>query len=290
MIFLVVFLVAGIYFPMSKNYFYIFSLVVALGLGGIYGFISHENSLGLTRAEQFSPLKGYGYERDADEIKKSPAHFQKTVALPAEKIAPSSQELKTLAGTPSEAEVVRKWEESRGRFDEESLKDYAGYDLDTLKSLAENGDVKAMIALARLYVSEQYAGEYGVKYSMPLLKVAAIHGSSYAMELYAIQYEAEYFVNGTSDRNVLLETLSWNNAAALRGDVYPNNSATLDLRRKNIQLNAEEIQSVRNRSEEIYQQLLSERRSMGLGDFDNSVPVEVQKYFAYLETYIGSKK
>ncbi len=275
---------------MNKNYFYIFSLVVVLALGGIYGFISHDNSLGLTRAEQSSPLKGYEYERDAGEIKKSPAPFQKTIDLPAEKIAPFSPEIKTLAGTPSEAEVVRKWEESRGRFDEESLKDYAGYDLDTLRSLVANGDVKAMIALARLYVSEQYAGEYGVKYSMPLLKVAAIHGSSYAMELYAIQYEAEHFVNGTSDRNVLLETLSWNNAAALRGDVYPNNSATLDLRRKNIQLSANEIQSIRNRSEEIYQQLLSERKNMGLGDFDNSVPVEVQKYFAYLETYIVTKK
>lgn len=272
---------------MNKNYFYIFSLVVVLALGGIYGFISHDNSLGLTRAEQSSPLKGYEYERDAGEIKKSPAPFQKTIDLPAEKIAPFSPEIKTLAGTSSEAEVVRKWEESRGRFDEETLKDYAGYDLETLRSLVKSGDVKAMIALARLYVSEQYSAEYGVKYSMPLLKTAAIHGSSYALELYAIQYEAEHFVNGTHDRAVLLESLSWSNAAALRGDIYPNNSATLELRRRNIQLNTEEIQSVWRRSEEIYKQLLAERRAMGLGDFDDSVPVEVQKYFAYLENYMN---
>lgn len=207
--------------------------------------------------------------------------------LSAENNTRSAQEIRTLAGTPSEAEVVRKWEESRGRFDEESLKDYAGYDLETLKSLVENGDIKAMIALARLYVSEQYSGDYGVKYSMPLLKVAAIHGSSYAMELYAIQYESEHFVNGTNDRSVLLETLSWNNAAALRGDVYPNNSATLDLRRKNIQLRSEELQAIRNRSEQIYQQLLSERKGMGLGDFDDSVPTEVQKYFSFLESYMS---
>ncbi len=271
---------------MKTKYFYIFFLLVAFGSVYFYVYANNENSIAfIVDNKQFNDNKLH------DEPVREARLLYREVAIPvAEKIAQSAPEVRTLAGTPSEAEVVRKWEESRGRFDEESLKDYAGYGLDTLKSLVENGDVKAMIALARLYVSEQYAGEYGVKYSMPLLKVAAIHGSSYAMELYAIQYEAEHFVNGTSDRNVLLEVLSWNNAAALRGDVYPNNSATLDLRRKNIQLNAEEIQAIRNRSAEIYQQLLSERRNMGLGDFDDSVPVEVQKYFAYLETYIGSKK
>lgn len=275
---------------MKKKLTYVFFVVITLSCVYFYASSIYEsNSLLGTSSELGSVVDDvdtYNVGVSGQSIVPIP---EKADSL-AEKIAPSSPEIKTLAGTPSEAEVVRKWEESRGRFDEESLKDYAGYDLDTLRSLVANGDVKAMIALARLYISEQYAGEYGVKYSMPLLKVAAIHGSSYAMELYAIQYEAEHFVNGTSDRNVLLETLSWNNAAALRGDVYPNNSATLDLRRKNIQLSANEIQSIRNRSEEIYQQLLSERKNMGLGDFDNSVPVEVQKYFAYLETYIGTKK
>lgn len=178
--------------------------------------------------------KEYEGEHQGEVVTNAFVSARKDVDLAATKKSPSAQEVRTLAGTPSEAEVVRKWEESRGRFDEESLKDYAGYDLDTLRSLVKNGDVKAMIALARSYVSEQYASEYGVKYSMPLLKMAAAHGSSYAMELYAIQYEAEHFVNGTNDRNALLEVLSWNNAAALRGDVYPNNSTTLNLRRKNI--------------------------------------------------------
>lgn len=272
---------------MKKFFTYSFFFVIASSFGYFYVSSNYEfNSLYEKSGEADSVLNEGG-THNGSVSGQAIVLTSKKADLPAKNNSPSAQEIRTLAGTPSEAEVVRKWEESRGRFDEESLKDYAGYDLEILKSLVENGDIKAMIALAMLYVSEQYAGVYGVKYSMPLLKVAAIHGSSYAMELYAIQYEAEHFVNGTNDRGVLLESLSWNNAAALRGDVYPNNSATLDLRRKNIQLSSDEIQTIRSRSEQIYQQLLSERRGMGLGDFDDSVPAEVQKYFAHLESYMS---
>lgn len=199
----------------------------------------------------------------------------------------TTPEIATLAGTPSEAEVVRKWEESRGRFDEESLKDYAGYDVDTLSSLVNSGDVKAMIALARLYISDKHSEEFGINYSMPLLKRAAVYGSSYAMELYSIQLEADHFVKGTYDKSILLEVLSWNNAAALRGDLYPNHSATLDLRRKNIQLSQKDIEAIRSRSNDIYQQLLAERMGMGLGSFDDSVPDEVKKYFSFFDNYMN---
>lgn len=271
----------------KKSYFYIFFLVAVFGFVYFFVFPVNEDSL-FSSTESEAVDSASHEERFLGEVSRSslispqeatPSHTDKT-AVP-------SLEIRTIAGTPAEAEIVRRWEASRGRFDEETLNDYAGYDLETLNSLAKSGDVKAMIALARLYVSEQYSAEYGVKYSMPLLKTAAIHGSSYAMELYAIQYEAEHFVNGTNDRAALLESLSWSNAAALRGDIYPNNSATLELRRKNIQLNTEEIQSVWKRSEEIYQQLLTERMAMGLGGFDDSVPAEVQKYFAYLENYMS---
>lgn len=279
----------GYFSIVKKSYFYLFFLIVVSGFVYLFFSLVNENGIFSSVEREAADSLRHKEKLFGEVTRNSLISPQKAISLHIDKVEAPSPEVRTIAGTPAEAEIVRKWEESRGRFDEETLKDYAGYDLETLKSLVKSDDIKAMIALAMLYVSEQYSAEYGVKYSMPLLKMAAIYGSSYAMELYAIQYEAEHFVNGTNDRAVLLESLSWSNAAALRGDIYPNNSATLELRRKNIQLNTAEIQSVRKRSEEIYQQLLAERVSIGLGDFDNTVPSEVQKYFAYLENYMVVK-
>lgn len=275
-------------FSNKKNYALLYFLVVVFGFLCFFHIFYYGNNLFSTVKNEEVGAVGYKNNNHVEPVAK-PDGLPQEDKLSDGRIAISSPENRTLAGSPSEAEVVRKWEESRGRFDEESLKDYAGYDLETLQSLANNGDVKAMIALARLYVSDQYSKEYGVKYSMPLLKKAAAYGSSYAIELYAIQYEADHFVGGSSDRSTLLESLSWSNVAALRGDLYPNNSATLDLRRKNIQLSQEDIQSIRKRSKEIYQQLQQERNIVGLGAFDDSVPLEVKKYFSYLENYMNDK-
>lgn len=275
-------------FTMKKNYLYIFFLIAVLGFVYFYNFSSHENRLVSIEERGQSDVMTYKSKSHNVVVAASLDPSSEEVKLPTTQGMVSSQEIRTLAGTPSEAEIVRKWDESRGRFDDESLKDYAGYNMDTLKILADGGDLKAMIALSKLYISDEYAGEYGSSYSMPLLKKAAAYGSSYAMELYATTYDSVHYADGTYTHDVLLEVLAWNNAAALRGDMYPNNSARLELKRKKVQLNQIDAQKIRTRSEEIYNEVLAERKALGLGDFDNSVPPDVKKFFSYFENYMDS--
>jgi hypothetical protein len=275
-------------FTMKKHYLYIFFLIAVSGFVYFYNFSNYENRLVFVEERGQNGVMTYKSKSHDVRVEASLDPSFEEVKLPASKAMISSKEIRTLAGTPSETEILRKWDESRGRFDGESLKEYADYNMDTLKVLADGGDLKAMIALSKLYISDEYAGEYGSSYSMPLLKKAAAYGSSYAMELYATNYDSMHYVDGSYTHDVMLEVLAWNNAAALRGDMYPNSTARLELQRKKVQLNEIDIQKIRTRSQEIYNEVLAERKALGLGDFDNSVPPEVKKFFSYFENYMDS--
>lgn len=203
-----------------------------------------------------------------------------------------STQIKTLAGTPAEAEVLQKWEESRGKFSEEALADYSSYDLDTLRRLAGSGDIKAMTALAHFYLSQKYAGEHAVDDAMQISKLAAAYGSTDLLKLYAILYATRKYQPNSQALNYedLIEVLAWKNTAALRGDLYPNYDALSDIKNSGIQLNHDDKVKINQRSQEIYNELLTKRKSLGLGDFDNSRPQEVDKFFSYLENYMDEEK
>jgi hypothetical protein len=194
----------------------------------------------------------------------------------------------TVAGTPAEAEVLRRWQESRGTFLDEVLDEYSDYDISTLQQLADTGDLKAMASLIKKYVSPEYVDKYGLVYSMPLMKLAAAYGSTDAFEQYATAYNAlnGYDVAPAVKRATVLEVLAWQNAAALRGDILPNHLAGSDIKRENIELSEQDIAAIRQRSQQIYDEAQEQRRQLGLGDFDNSVPPEVKKFFGYLDNYM----
>lgn len=203
-----------------------------------------------------------------------------------------SQHVRTLAGTPAEAAIVTKWEESRGKFSKESLEDYASYDQDTLIKLANSGDLKAMNALARFYMSFRYTGEYGLEEVMRVSKLGAAYGSTGLLKIYAIVYATHHFQPDSQRLNHedLIEVLAWSNTAALRGDMYPNYGARDDIKDSGIQLTQEDKVKISARSQEIYNELLAQRKALGLGDFDNTRPPEVDKFFGYLENFMDEIK
>jgi hypothetical protein len=202
--------------------------------------------------------------------------------LPSEKHL--NKEPLTLAGTKADAAILQSWGESRGRFTKETLTDYASYDLDTLMTLSDAGDIKAMTALARLYSSPGYSSKYGLDYSIPLYYKAAVYGSSYAFERLAIAFEVKQHASFTMEDHI--EILAIKNVAALRGDYYPNFDGYSYLKRHKITLSPADITAIKTKSEALYQQLLSERRQLGLGDFDNSVPSPVKNFFSALDDKI----
>ncbi len=194
----------------------------------------------------------------------------------------------TVAGTPSEAESLIKWRESRGRFSAESLAEYSSYDFETLNKLADGGDLKAMMVLADYYISERNPDQAnGSDNAMRILIRAAIHGSTHALENYSEFFESKVYKPGSVLTNEqMIEVLAWKNVAALRGDMFPNQIASNDVERLKFVLNAESAGRIRQRSQEIYAELQKERTAIGLGDFDNSQPPEAKKFFSHLDNYM----
>jgi hypothetical protein len=195
----------------------------------------------------------------------------------------------TIVGTPADSEILRRWEEKRGRFNEYEIGDYATYDLETLQKLVSSGDMKAMTVLAQLYLSDQYVEKYGLTYALPLFKLAAIYGSSDALGAYAIGYRSLYHSSTAKpiERPHLLESLAWENTAALRGDILPNNAAKSTLEHMQITLTEQEKTWIQKRSIEIYDELSRERKALGMTDFNNDVPSEVQKFFSQINNYMS---
>lgn len=192
----------------------------------------------------------------------------------------------TMHGTPAEAEVVRRWEHSRGRYHAQDLEAYRRYGVETLEELAAGGDMKAMMVLSELYVTEPYVVDYGLEAALSMLRQAAVHGSSEALGRYASGYRSLYSqdIGTQSMRPQLLESLAWQQVADLRGDALPNSTVKIVIKAAGVEEpTLAEKDWIQERAKEIYNELLSERLDRGLGDFDNDVPVEVSNFFARLE-------
>lgn len=197
----------------------------------------------------------------------------------------------TLGGAPSERTKVQKWQESRGYFSKVSLADYGTYDLETLKKLSNTGDLKAMMALAQFYLSDKYEGADRMQNYSIILKLAAAYGSTDALERLSNNYASQQQdVNNILSHEDLIEVLSWMNVASLRGDLMPNVVAAQLYKESIVHLTASDVTKIRERSKIIYDELVQQRMALGLGDFDNSRPPEVDKFFGYLDNYLDSKK
>ncbi len=199
---------------------------------------------------------------------------------------------RTAGGTPADKNTLEKWFESRGRFTSESLTGYESYDIETLKKLVASGDLKAMSVLTRFYLSERYSGADGGVKAMQLSKFAAAYGSIDALQMYSVLYEnaKHAFTSQKLAYDDLVEVLAWKNTAALRGDMTWNNVGKTDLDSSGVVLTDLDRERIAQRSQEIYNELLAARKELGLGEFDNSRPVEADRFFTYLDDFMKPKK
>jgi hypothetical protein len=191
-----------------------------------------------------------------------------------------SNEPVTLAGNPAQAAVVKNWMEARGHYgpDDDSLNEYKAYDLETLERLAEAGDLKAMVALGWLYLSVERYGRPDslVKYE-GIMKRAALYGSTAALgSLSSFQSKPE-----VTDED-LIERFAWAHVGTLRGDMWPSENAMSDARIYKFEFTDAAVTQIKARAHELYNQLEQQRIEMGLGNFDNSRPPEVDNLFRNL--------
>ncbi|MBK8187918.1 MAG: hypothetical protein IPK77_12140 [Cellvibrio sp.] len=174
---------------------------------------------------------------------------------------------------------VLAWQADRGWYDtgKETQDDYKTYSEETLKQLADQGDIKALHLLARLAPLEL---------AIQLYTKAAVYGSTFA--LFNIQ-ETLLTQSGITKENseelkhpVLIEAAAYIQVATMRGDMlnakYISSISSLESR-FNFQFSGDDLEQANLRAQDIYDSLEAERIALGLGKFDNSIPPAIKIYF-----------
>ncbi|HEY0892158.1 MAG TPA: hypothetical protein VGE32_03805 [Cellvibrio sp.] len=205
--------------------------------------------------------------------------------------------LKGFMGTPAETAEVKKWFAQHGELFGEADLEYQSYDENTLRSLGNNGDLRALHRLAEICLDkDHYTLEgYGPAAAEGHLWMAAILGSSKALADLALMHDARVFgapnMSGAEKRLAAIEVLARYNAASLRGNRYPDiNDASAFKETYQINLSSEEQLLVNQRAKEIYENMSSKRRELGLDEFDNTVPDSVNNFFASQELIFKSDR
>ncbi len=175
--------------------------------------------------------------------------------------------------------------------------DYGSYSDSLLEELIKNGDVKAMKVLAlRILVSSE--NERGLdkisdnmkKYS-ELMGKAILHGDRQSLpDLPELSKEKSRFLSPQlteeERRDALLNILSYHEFMALRGSTAAKYDEQITLFAVYKQMGLAptgfsdaEKNIIRERGQKFYDQMEQKRMELGLGPFDNSIPVSAQKAY-----------
>ncbi|HWV15418.1 MAG TPA: hypothetical protein VN030_08285 [Cellvibrio sp.] len=185
--------------------------------------------------------------------------------------------------SPSEISRLHGWLGERGYFDQQDTEVYNTYTDNVLQELGKKGDLVALHILTNRAVKA--ADEKSAKFYMHL---AIINGSTVELDGLTI-YTRPRIGNEATEaqrRPSALETLAVSEVIALRGDKslssvsrrsFVNSYKTLY--GVDLVLAPEEQAYVAARAQEIYNHYQELRHTNGLGDFDNSEPSGVKKFF-----------
>lgn len=175
---------------------------------------------------------------------------------------------------------LKEWRASRGYSTHAG--EYSGYSEAILEDLAKNGDTRALSALATLRYRTQ-----GFDGAAPLYSKAATRGDTAALEQLAVIEEISHYKNAKSEDEKylsMLRTLTWYKVASLRGDRLPELFlGNAFITRNNIRLAEVDNQRIAAMADKLYKGMQDARNNLGLGEFDNSVPDSVKRYFDILE-------
>lgn len=182
-------------------------------------------------------------------------------------------------GDAVSSEEIKKWFADRGNysfFDPDSFSDYQGYDIETLTRLSDSGDIKAMHVLA------DRANNFADLRS--ILFKASIYGSTEALiQLGSLNENDEGNLKAKPvevQKAKILTALAYYEVAQIRGDWWGNIASGKSLtERYKVSLTEQDRLLIKNLSEQIYSDLQARRFELGLGEFDNSVPDSVIKFY-----------
>lgn len=268
---------------MKGNYRKALVLIVLFGLLGTYAGYK------IYFADNISASKFDVVDRKDESRASTPMSITRTqnASLPSPESKNKPQEEIFLMGNAAEREKVHKWYVEQGYYElDDKNQSYSNYDQVTLESLAIKGDLRAIDALAKLYMTEEFVRNNGLAPSKQQFWNAAIWGSTVAFVRLAIGHESDLLWAKTEEekRSTSLEVLALYDAGELRGERWLNrDGAGVFKKLQSITLSDAEQKFVTARAHEIIDQLQQERHKLGLNDFDNSVPPEVEKFYKVLD-------
>lgn len=160
---------------------------------------------------------------------------------------------------------------------------YKIFNDESLNMLINRGNVKAILTLADRHRFKSKRQ----KETLELYKLAAVYGSTSALDRIARGIVLSIGKKPTQARDELcIQAISWSEVAYLRGDLesYGRMGLFLGAITPPITLTPEDFEKAKTNAKTIYQELLSRRMALGLGDFDNTVPPSVK---VMTERYYG---
>lgn len=188
------------------------------------------------------------------------------------------------APTSTASEQIKNWKMERGT-DLSSDPEYESYNGETLRTLGNSGDIRALAVLSNKYAG--YPDEKSQRFAAAARMKAAMYGSTYATKQQAIR-AMQLRINAKSDverKNLLLEGMAWYKLGLLRGDptYYFKEIESPTYVNEGIELNAKDFEKINEITHRIYSSLEASRNKIGLGNFDNSAPVAVADYFKEID-------
>ena len=157
--------------------------------------------------------------------------------------------------------------EQHGYYDDVDLETYDNYSDETLRSLGDGGDVRALFKL-----SNRYARRLELDESQDLLMEAAARGATSALVTNAISISSRLLAglyDEQESNTAIYEVLAMCEVSSRMG----NNVGCLDFREGFVEDNnfiptEEDREIIDSRADAIYESLNEKRRALGLGDFD----------------------
>ncbi|WP_020207535.1 hypothetical protein [Gilvimarinus chinensis] len=258
---------------------YVISLL-SLFLFSIYWF-GENNQEGLTR----NPLQSLSNGHPAEKVPPKPKSGEKTI-------------VESSADYNDESMYQERKEHLENYVIGVNDEDYKVYDLETLLSLAEGGDVKAMkvAALKMMDKSEKAeSAEESLKYHesyLELLESAVVYGDREVLGLLRTKYVdgSPLLMDSASEAekaNAMIEALAYYEFLGLRGDFggkyYGQKFFFKSFMPEKTSLSSIEVRGVKKRAKDIYDHYEGQRLELGLGPFDNSIPEAFQVHIQALK-------
>lgn len=184
--------------------------------------------------------------------------------------------------TEEEMDALGLWQEERGYLNSgKNVDNYAYYDMETLRVLAENGDPKAQL----LYGRHAWMNDRNFEAAKEAFINATVQGYTSSLnELGGMHLnlfeQAQREEKPEAAREYLITAYAWWETGMLRGDktLYWTQNAYSPKK----PFSEREQDVIKQRAQEIYSYLSTKRNESGFSEFDNHTPVVLDEVFTHL--------